>query len=315
MIGTRHIKRIISKVLVIAVIIFCGFFLLLLGKGAYNELYKKNSNTELFQLRISGLVREMSRLIGFAQKMPQDLAYIMEVQKVTSKEMNILLESVLFNNPELFGSAIAYEPNQFDKDSLYFSNYICRSGDSILHTNLNGSEYNYFYKDWYLVPKTLMKPTWSEPYYDDGGGNKLMSTYSIPFFKFNGTKEVFKGIVTVDVSVDMLTKIVQSTAKLWNCQAFLISENGTVLSAPNKNWIFNETIFTLASEMNLPVLREIGKDLQNGESGKKQLAEFQNQKDWWVFYSSIKINKWGVIVMIRKDELYKINFTGKNKLL
>jgi phosphoserine phosphatase RsbU/P len=315
MTGLKHIKRIISKILIIAVIVFCGFFLILIGKGTYNELYRKDSNIEHFQLRISGLVREMSRLIGFAQKIPQDLAYILEVQKVTGKEMGILLKSVLFNNPELFGSAIAYEPYQFSKDSLYFSNYIYRSGDSTIHTNLNGPEYNYFYKDWYLIPKTMMKPSWSEPYYDEGGGSQLMSTYSIPFYKFNGTKEVFKGIVTVDVSVDMLTKIVQSTAKLWNCQAFLISENGTVLSAPNKNWIFNETIFTLASELKLPVLREIGKDLQNEESGKLQIAEFQNQKDWWVFYSSIKINKWGVIVLIRKDELYKKIFTGKNKLL
>ena len=176
----------------------CGFFLLLIGKGAYNELFRKNSNIELFHLRISGLVREMSRLIGFALENTFRIWHILwKFKKVTDKEMNILLESVLFNNPELFGSAIAYEPYQFSRDSLYFSNYIYRSGDSIIHTNLNGPEYNYFYKDWYLVPKTLMKPTWSEPYYDEGGGNKLMSTYSIPFYKFNGTKELFKGIVTV----------------------------------------------------------------------------------------------------------------------
>ena len=52
-----------------------------------------------------------------------------------------------------------------------------------MFSNLNGDEYNYFYKDWYLIPKTLNQPVWSEPYFDIGGGNLLMSTYSVPIYK------------------------------------------------------------------------------------------------------------------------------------
>jgi len=85
----------------------------------------------------------------------------------------------------------------------------------------------------------------------------------------------------------------------------LISENGTIIYAPNQDWTYNETIFTLADEMNLPLLREIGRELQKGKSGIKKIDKFENQKDWWIFYSSVRVNKWGFIFLIQKDQLFK----------
>lgn len=300
----RNIKRTISKIFITVIIIFSGLFLLFIGKKAYNEFFKKRSRVELFQSRISAEIKKISRIIESVQRTPQDLAYILEFQDIDNMEMRILLESVLFNTPELIGCAIAFEPYQFHKDSMYYAPYLYRSGDVNIYTDLNDPEYDYIHKDWYLVPKTLMKPTWSEPYYDTGGGTVLMSTYSVPFYKIENYKEKFKGIVTVDVSVEWLTGAVKAMGANWNGHAILMSENGTIITSPYKDWTYNETIFTLASEMNLPVLREIGRELQKGKSGLKQINTFENQKDWWVFYSPININKWGFIFLIQKDKLY-----------
>ncbi len=286
-------------------LVLCGLSLLFLGNLAYKEVFRKKSNIELFQNRSNAAIRKINRLIEFVQKIPEDLVYILEFQDVNKEEMQILLESVLFNNPEIFGSAIAYEPNQFIKDSVFYAPYVYRKGDANVFTNLNSPSYNYFQKDWYLIPKTLMKPVWSEPYFDTGGGNLLMSTYSIPFNKFNGSKEFFKGIVTVDVSIEELAKNVQTIGKLWGCHAMLISQNGTILSAAHPEWIFNETIFTMADKLKLPILHDIGKELQQGKSGLKKLDEFENQKDWYVFYSSIKTNKWGFLLFLPNSELYR----------
>ncbi len=305
MISAKDLKRKISKIIFVAILVCFSLLIVLTGSLIYNELYKKHSRVELFHNRMTAIVKKMSRLIEFVQRIPQDLVYILEFQDVDEQEMKILLESVLFNNLEICGSAIAFEPNQFYKDSLYHATYVYRKGDRNIYTNLNGPEYNYFNKEWYQLPKSLMKPTWSEPYFDAGGGNIFMSTYSIPFSKFDGYREEFKGIVTVDVSIEELKRNVQSLGKLWNCYTILISGKGTVLSAPYEEWIFKESIFTLASKLNIPIFGEIGSDLQKGISGTKTIGRFENQNDWLVFYAIIPTNKWGLIMLLPKNDLKK----------
>lgn len=299
----KDIKANSLRIIIIVLSIFGCYILFFAGEMAYKEIFRKNIRIEYHKERLAAEVKRINTIMESAQKTPQDLAYILEFHDAGLDEMNILMKSVLFNNEELFGGAIAYEPYTFNKDSLYFSPYVFRSADTIVNTNLNDPDYNYFYKDWYLIPKTLGKPVWSEPYFDEGGGNMLMSTYSVPFYKFDGNKEIFQGIVTVDVSIEWLKNAVESIGKVMRGHAILISENGTIISAPVINWVYNETIFSLASEMNLPVLREIGKDLQKGVSGVKEISVFRNSRDWMVFYSSVKANKWGMILLIPESQL------------
>ncbi|EKD30792.1 MAG: Protein serine/threonine phosphatase [uncultured bacterium] len=299
----NNIKANSLRVIIIVLSIFGCYILFFAGEMAYKEIFRKKLRIEYHKERLLAEVKRINTIMESAQKTPQDLAYIMEFHNAGLEEMNILMQSVLFNNEELFGGAIAFEPYKFNKDSLYFSPYVFRSADSIVNTNLNDPDYNYFYKDWYLIPKTLKKPVWSEPYFDEGGGNTLMSTYSVPFYKFDGNKEIFQGIVTVDVSIEWLKEAVESIGNVMKGHAILISENGTIIAAQDKNWIYNETIFSLATEMNLPVLREIGRELQKGISGIKEISVFHKSKDWVAFYSSVKVNKWGMLLLIPESQL------------
>lgn len=276
------------------------------GELAYGQIFRKSIKREIFQDKLFAEIKRMNTVIEAVQKTPQDLAYILEFHNTSEAEMKILLKSMLFNNEELFGGAIAFEPNSYNKDSFYYSRYVYRQRDSVIFTNLDDPEYDYFYKDWYLIPKTMLKPAWSEPYYDEGGGNSLMSTYSVPFYRYDGNQEVFNGIVTVDVSIEWLTNAVESIGRLLNAKALLMSENGTIISAPEKEWIYNQTIYTLASEMNIPVLRRIGRDLRDGNSGIEDIEEFQGEKEWVLFYSPIKASRWGMILLLPENELLKI---------
>ena len=51
---------------------------------------------------------------------------------------------------------------------------------------LGSQNYDYPCMDWYLIPKMQKQAYWSEPYYDDGGGNIIMSTYSKPLYDNRG---------------------------------------------------------------------------------------------------------------------------------
>ena len=99
------------------------------------------------------------------------------------------------------------------------------------------------------------------------GGNIVLSTYSVPFYSFDGTNETMTGVIAVDISIDWLSKIVSSIKLYDGSYSVLVSENGTIISAPNPKWPYNESLFSLADENKIPVLRKIGRDLQKGKSG------------------------------------------------
>ena len=274
-----------------------------IGKLVYKEIFKKRVKIEYAQSRLSAGIKRINSVIEDIQKIPQDLADILAIQETRDAELEILLKSILFNNKELYGVAVSYEPYQYCKDSFFHDPYLYRRGDSIIFNQDFDSTDNYFYMDWYLIPKTLMKPNWTEPYFEKSGDHTFMSTFSTPFFRFSGTKEKFSGIVSVDVAIETLTNAVESFGKRMKGDVMLLSENGTVLASLDKDWINNQTIFTLGAEMNLPVLREIGRDLQKGISGLKKIDEFNDHKDVYAFYMVIPINKWGFVLFLSKEVL------------
>ncbi|MGE5458198.1 MAG: serine/threonine protein phosphatase, partial [Methanococcaceae archaeon] len=198
---------------------------------------------------------------------------------------------------------VAYEPKAHDKDSVFYAPYLYKQNGKIVSVDPGDTTYYYFSRDWYLIPKILNKPVWIEPYYDEGstGGNIVLTTYSMPFYSFDGMQEKMEGIIAVDISVDWLSKIVSSIKLFDESYAILVSENGTVISSPNMQWPYNESLFSLAEENNLPALREVGRDLQKGKSGFVNVGKFGTKRNLWIYYMPIPANKWGVLLLVPEN--------------
>lgn len=302
---TKYFKKKIVRLIIILALLGVLSLTLVFAKGLYNIIFWKTVRIERIENEISAAVRKMETLIEFSQNAPHELATILEIHGVNRTESEILLKSILFNSPEFSGVSICYEPYKKFKDSIRHSSFLYKDGDSSIFTGFNDPEDSYFYKDWYLIPKTLMKPVWSEPYYNEIDKKTLNSTYSVPFSYFNGIRKEFKGIVSLNLNVNALIDYSEHFGKSMNGFVLLISENGTILSSNNSDWIFNETIFSLASEYEVPLLREVGRDLQRGKKGRASIERFNNQTDLVVFYSPITTNKWGFLLFLPQSEIEK----------
>ena len=149
-------------------------------------------------------VNRIETVLLSVQKVPENLAYFLENGSYDKEELLRLLREVVENNPEIYGAAIAFEPYAFEKKSLYFAPYFYKKRKEIEFTYLGRNRYRYFNWDWYQIPKELERPDWSEPYYDEGGGNILMATYSVPFYTEGRGQRQFTGIVTADISLRWL---------------------------------------------------------------------------------------------------------------
>ncbi|MBF0398648.1 MAG: PDC sensor domain-containing protein, partial [Desulfobacterales bacterium] len=110
-----------------------------------------------------------------------------------------MLSDYLSKNSKIYGAAFAFAPQKKDGKVIKSSPYIYRSGENLIKKNLIESyDYTKSNHKWYVTPVKKSKAVWSEPYYDEGGGNAWMITYSIPIYS-SGKNPHLIGVVTSDV--------------------------------------------------------------------------------------------------------------------
>ncbi|MBN2439411.1 MAG: SpoIIE family protein phosphatase [Deltaproteobacteria bacterium] len=246
-----------------------------------------------------GTAGRIDRILGATEKIPENLSLF--IDESTSRDKLVLqVRKILERNPDIYGSAVAFEPYAWDPRIRHFSPYLHREKGGIVSTLI---PYDYFSWDWYRGPKKLNHPIWTEPYFDEGAGNIVMSTYSVPFYRDVDGEKKFTGIVTVDISLEWLQHIVSNIKIGKTGYAFLISQQGTFVTHPNPGWIMNETISNMAETRKDPLLRKIGAEMTAGRSGFMQTESLMNGRSCWLAYTPLSSNGWSLGLVFPQDEL------------
>jgi len=249
------------------------------------------------------LVQRIEARLAPISRVPLGLGY--ELSDGLLDDAGILRRQrqMLLDNPEIFGMAAAFEPFGRHADQEYFAPYTFRAPLGITHTSLGGPAYRYHAMDWYQIPRELKEIIWSEPYFDEGGGNTLMATCSAPFYKGQGRDRRVAGVVTADVSLDWLKRLVASVQVLDTGYAWLITRNGTYVTHPAPGVAFNETIFSRAEENHDPELRRIGQDMIRGGFKLVETTSLHTGKPGFLVYAPLPSTGWSLGVFSPRDEL------------
>jgi len=299
--------KLITSIFFSVAIVFVIIFL-------YNYAISKNIVEKNLRMNAESTtknaVSQIEKILYSIQKIPDNYSEII-VQTDFSKESLVkILRQEVEINPEIYGAALAFEPGFFKENDKYYMPYIYRNQGKLELKYLGDEQYDYFTMDWYQIPKELKRPVWSEPYFDDGAGNTIMSTYSVPLYRTVKGKKQFIGILTADVSLDWLQSFVNSIKVYETGYAFLISQNGTIVTHPLTELIMNETIFSIAEAQGSNQLRQIGRNMIHGETSFAEL-EYRNLKTGqhsWLAYAPIKLNGWSIaIVFPIKEFMADIN--------
>jgi len=209
------------------------------------------------------------------------------------------MKKKLSENSDIYGMAIAFNPFAYNNNIKLFSPYVYRTDKDIADIDLAKS-YDYTLQDWFMIPKLLGTSYWGEPYYDEGGGDIFMATYSQPMYK-NGK---FFGISTADISLDDL-ELEMSNIRIMAGHTFIITRTGTFIYHSIKEYIMNESIFSLAEEDDQPELREIGKKMIAGEQGITTFRDVNTGEKSWLVYSPIPDCHWSFAAVIPDKEIMK----------
>ena len=158
-----------------------------------------------------------------------------------------LCERLVADNPVVMGSTVALVPGYLSQKPL-FSPYVCRNeSDSLMFLSLATPEYDYPSQEWFTKPLEVGDGYWSEPYVDEGGGEILMTTYSMPI---RDKKEALAAVLTADLSLEWLKELVDSIKVYPNAYCLMYSRNGHVMVGPpiteemqkSKTYIYNASV-------------------------------------------------------------------------
>jgi len=256
---------------------------------------EKNANSVA-----SATVNRIDSVLRALEKVPENLAYFLESFSYDGGDIMQLIHSVIENNPEIYGATIAFEPYAYSSNAARFAPYFFKSKGKVEFTYIL---YEYFYADWYQIPKELDRPIWTEPYYDVGAGEIVMTTYSVPFYKTVQGERKFMGIVTADVSLSWLQEMVASIKIAETGYGFLITKNGTFVTHPASDFIMNETIFSVAEAKGDAQLRELGREMIRGNSGFVPFRSMVTGDNCWMVYAPLSTSGWSLGVLFPQDEL------------
>jgi len=105
--------------------------------------------------------------------------------------------------PEVYGSTIAVEVDGERANARPFAPYLYRRANRIAFADLARESYAYRDLPWYRRAADAGTPVWSLPYFDAGGGDTWMVTYSVPFFRaLADDRRVIAGVVTADLELN-----------------------------------------------------------------------------------------------------------------
>jgi sigma-B regulation protein RsbU (phosphoserine phosphatase) len=218
--------------------------------------------------------------LGRAAVVAGMIANEMETQpKATTDELYAYLRNVVARNRFIYGSCIAFEPYSFDPARKFLAPYFYWKGNSLEFVQLGNPEYDYFKWEWYDAPKKENRARWSEPYFDEGGGEAVMTTFSVPFHRDGA----FWGIATIDITMSELTAEVEAIRKAGHGYAFIVSEAGKFLAHPDRALIMKGSLFS-ANEW-------LGRRMTNGEDGFVRARDPWKQQDAWIAFVPIATGK------------------------
>lgn len=227
-----------------------------------------------------------------------------------AEAMYAISAQLLVSNPNIVGSTVAFTPHYFAEKGLYYAPYSYRGGDTILSKQLGTEQYHYFDMEWFDVPMKSSTPHWSEPYYDLGGGEALLTTYSYPIQDASG--KVY-AIFTADISLEQFADKVKAIKPYHETYNFMISRSGAFLVHSRREALISETIFDNAVRFQEPKLAELAGKMVAAERGV--VVYRRNDVDYYVLYAPVASTGWSIAVAYPYVDVFRGIYEMRNAVI
>jgi len=198
----------------------------------YTQRGIKEEASQRAQSELQSASNKIMDIVNQAESAVSNSLWVAEwCLEVSPDSMMRVPQRVVEINPVVVGSTIALVPGYSKKYPLY-SPYATRNRETgeIETLSLATDSYDYPSQEWFTQPMATVEAYWSEPYFDEGGGEMLMTTFSMPVKDRAGKPAA---ILTADISLDWLTELMENTKPYPNAYNTVSSRKGQLMLCTN----------------------------------------------------------------------------------
>ena len=216
--------------------------------------------------------------------------------------MSRVTQRIVQDNPVVVGSTVAFVPG-YDKKHYLFAPYSFRDAQTneVQLKSLATEQYDYPSQEWFTKPIETDDGYWSEPYVDEGGGEIMMTTYSLPI---RDSKGEVAAVITADVSLDWLNELTGDISVYPNAYSVMLSKSGQIMFCPVESLIMNTNIHDL-QDNSMPgneTFRNISNSMLSGEYGNMQIKHGGVVSH--VYFAPVERTGWSMSIVIPENEIY-----------
>ena len=209
-------------------------------------------------------------------------------------------EHVVRENPSVVGSTVALVPGYYEDREL-FSPYSFRSSPNgeIIHKTLASEEYDYPSKQWFYEGLKHEDGFWSEPYLDTGGGDIMMTTFSMPVRDYEGK---LAAVITADVSLDWLKNVFDDVVIYPGSFGMLFSREGKIMVSPVESLVMHRTLQEMSKQYEDSIaMKHFTNSVLSGENGNLKIRA--RKRVHRVYYAPIERTGWSMSIVIPNDQI------------
>ncbi len=249
-----------------------------------------------------GLVqRQLNSTQSITNNLAEQILYYAEHNTAES-----LLQSMMEKYSYLNAISVNIDHDENLPPILNYDYSIFRSLDSLEYSSGNEKIFHCEIEREIFENQELKKePGWSKAYQCGENGNQMISYYLPIELTVNKESAKSVGYVICELSLKTLNDTINNMKIGKNGFAFLINGNGTFLTHPKKEWVFNRNIYSIPKKSYDSSKTDIKKILKEKLSGSLVgYPEYLNYQKCWVHYTPVMKTGWLLLVLVPYDELY-----------
>ncbi len=228
--------------------------------------------TKSAQNLLDGAIRDIEKKLGGVETTVRANAWAVTEHLADPDYMYHITGNVLEGNKDIVGSAIAFAESYYP-GRYYFSPYTFINEAGEMESKQLGTEQNnYFLSGWYRIPAESGEAGWSEPYFDAGGADILMSTYSYPLKDEEG--KVF-AVMTADIPLYWVSDLLAEIKPYKSSSVSLVSREGYFVSFGPLEDYAGKTLSSLVEKASGSSrgLKEVADAIISGETGVRRFSQ------------------------------------------
>ncbi|RLA55158.1 MAG: regulator [Gammaproteobacteria bacterium] len=252
---------------------------------------------------IKSTIIDLENLLDGVEGSTLFLARILQQRDYTQPGLEQMLKDIVENNEDIYGATIALNPQRVD-NPLGFAPYYHHKDGILTYADLASEQYNYRSQAWYTDTVTAGKPGWVEPYYDEGGGEVLMTTFAVPVYRVDEQGDRFLyAVVTADLTLEELQRYLQRLRLGQSGFATMLSRTGIILSGKNPANTMRHYSEAHSDELDSSTWREMFSSVLAGQAVTRQLECPEIFGRCMIRMDALQSTGWPVAVIYSEKEI------------